>query len=214
MSLKVVKQPFNAIWVSATTQQELGETFIRFQEHYESDNPKFRGQIFTLGQVKQWYSELDGYDSYSKYWVGFNFPSKVLEPFRKGLFDPLTSGEKELLKKVKYRSTNFYVIGAQDNEVLRHELAHALYGYSEQYRNAVNSYIQSHSRKFAAVKRYLKKIGYCDAVLNDEVQAYVTDNDNVFIMDNLDPDLIAGLNRLWKKYRNKYENLTRSDHRL
>ncbi|MEB3209634.1 MAG: hypothetical protein VKK63_12075, partial [Synechococcus sp.] len=89
MSLKVKKQPFNSVWISADSQEELGNTFIRFQEHYES--PKFKEQIFTVGQVRSWYSSTYGANTYEKDWSGYNFPSTVLKPFRDGLFDPLTN---------------------------------------------------------------------------------------------------------------------------
>jgi hypothetical protein len=34
--LKIKKQPYNSVWITADSQKELGETFIRFQEYYES----------------------------------------------------------------------------------------------------------------------------------------------------------------------------------
>ena len=95
MSLKIKQQPFSSVWVSADSQEELGNTFIRFQEHYE--NPHFKNQIFTLGQIRSWYSNTYGADTYQNDWSGFNFPSIILKPFREGLFDPLTDEEKALL---------------------------------------------------------------------------------------------------------------------
>jgi hypothetical protein len=60
--LTIKKQPFNSVWIKASSQKELGNTFIRFQEHYESPNPDFRNKIFTLGQARQWYSITYGGD--------------------------------------------------------------------------------------------------------------------------------------------------------
>lgn len=199
MSLKIKKQPYNSIWVSADSQKELGETFIRFQEFYESNNPHFKNKIFTLGQVKQWYSEKDGYDSYAEYWVGFNLPSVALKPFRSGLFDPLTSYEQNLLDALKYRQDNFYIIGAQSKSVLRHELSHALYGYSEKYRNEIDTYIKKYQKRFRKIQKYVLDKGYCKEVLNDETQAYITDNDDKYILNNLDPDLISGINKIYQR---------------
>jgi seryl-tRNA synthetase len=110
---------------------------------------------------------------YSDYWVGFNIPSVVLEPFKNGLFDPLTTMEQNLLDIFKYRHDKFYIIGAQNNSVLRHELSHALYGYSEKYRTEINSYIQKHNTKFKKIQKYILKKGYCKEVLNDEIQALI-----------------------------------------
>ena len=111
------KQPYNSVWVWADSQEELGLTFMCFQEYYESTNPAFKNNIFTLGQLKRWYSETYGANNYQTTWVGFNFPSKVLIPFKEGLFDPLITEEKRLLDLFKYRSDDFYIIGAQNSRI-------------------------------------------------------------------------------------------------
>lgn len=199
--LKLKKQPYNSVWISADSQKELGETFIRFQEYYESDNSSFRGQVFTLGLVKHYYSIQYGADLYSDTWVGFNFPSSVLIPFKQGLFDPLTEYEQNLLDAIKYRNDNFYIIGAQNKSILRHELCHAMYGYSIKYRTEIDRFIQKHYYKFKKVSKYILDKGYTKSVLNDELQAYITDNDDVFILNNLDAQLIAGINKIYQRYK-------------
>lgn len=204
--LKCKKQPYNSIWISADSQDELAITFMRFQEFYESPNPEFKNKIFTVGQLKSWYSTHYGADTYHKDWIGFNFPSKVLIPFKQGLFDPLTELESELLNLLRYRHDNFYIIGAQDQAVLRHELSHALYGYSIKYRTAINSYITRHKNKFKAITKYILDKGYSKEVINDEIQAYVTDSDDIFIKSNLDISLINGIHQIYNKY-NTYKSI-------
>ena len=199
--LKFKKQPYNSVWVSADSQRELGETFIRFQEFYESDNSNFRGQIFTLGLVKQYYSIEYGSDLYSDTWVGFNFPSSVLIPFREGLFDPLTEHETNLLGAHKYRNDNFYIIGAQNKSTLRHELCHAMYGYSPKYKLEIDNFIQKNNQKFKKVSKYILDKGYTKGVVNDELQAYITDNDDTFILNNLDAQLISGINKIYQRHK-------------
>jgi hypothetical protein len=199
--LKLKKQPYNSIWISAESQKELGETFIRFQEYYESPNKKFRNNTFTLGDIKNYYSLEYGSDSYSEMWIGFNFPSFVLLPFRQGLFDPLTSYEKELLNLLKYRHDSFYVIGAQNNSTLRHELSHALYGFDSKYKKEIDNYINKYKKGFGKIIKHLLEKGYDKSVLNDELQAYITDNDDEFIRTNLDPILINGIISIYKRYR-------------
>ena len=201
MSLKIKKQPYNSIWISADSQKELGETFIRFQEYYESSNPDFKNKIFTLGQLKQWYSEKYGHDGYSEHWSGFNFPSVVLKPFRRGLFDPLTSNEQNLLDALKYRQDDFYIIGAQNKSVLRHELSHSLYNYSEKYRKEINSYIKLHNIGFKKIKQYILQMGYSEDVLNDEIQAYITDLEDSYIVDNVSSKLINGICKIYQKHK-------------
>jgi hypothetical protein len=199
--LKIKSQPYNSVWISADSQEELGRTFIRFQEHYESPNPDFRGKIFTLGMVRQWYSVKYGADTYHHDWTGFNFPSRVLLPFKQGLFDPLTSEEIELLNLFKYRHDNFYIMGAQNNATLRHELSHALYDSNEKYRNEIDSYIKKNKRGLAKTRKYILDKGYAEEVINDELQAYITDNDDQTIISNTDPHIILDINKIYKKYR-------------
>ena len=199
--LKIKSQPYNSVWISADSQEELGRTFIRFQEYYESPNPEFRGKIFTLGVVRQWYSIKYGADTYHHDWTGFNFPSRILLPFKQGLFDPLTSEEIELLNLFKYRHDNFYIMGAQNSATLRHELSHALYDSNEKYRNEIDSYIKKNKRGLAKTKQYILDKGYAEEVINDELQAYITDNDDQTIISSTDPHIILDINKIYKRYR-------------
>lgn len=194
------KQPYNSVWVWADSQDELGLTFMRFQEHYESTNPDFKDKIFTQGQLKRWYSETYGSNSYHSHWVGFNFPSKVLIPFKEGLFDPLTTEEQKLLELFKYRSDNFYIIGAQNNSTLRHELAHALYASNPKYKIEVDNFLKKNQKKLKSTNLYILSKGYCKEVLNDEIQAYITDNDDNELINVTCPSVIAGINKIYQKY--------------
>lgn len=196
MSLKIQKQPFNTVWICADSQEELGNTFIRFQEHYES--PKFRGQIFTVGQVRSWYATVYGANTYQLDWSGYNLPSTTLKPFREGLFDPLTKQEKELLQLLKYRHDSFYIIGAQTQDVLRHELAHALYHYSIKYKVSIDQLIKKYQKDLKATTKYILDKGYDKSVINDELQAYITDNDDEFIKKHTPKHIIEQINQLYE----------------
>ena len=196
MSLKVKKQPFNSVWVSADSQEQLGNTFMRFQEYYES--PKFKGQIFTVGQVRSWYSSTYGADTYHHDWSGYNFPSLVLKPFRDGLFDPLTNEEQALLNLFRYRHDSFYIIGAQTDDVLRHELSHALYGYSVKYKISIDQLVKKYQKDLKPVIKYILDKGYDKSVINDELQAYITDNDDDFIKKHIPTNIIEQINQLYE----------------
>jgi len=200
MMINCKKQPYNSVWVWADSQDELGLTFMRFQEHYESDNPLFRNGVFTQGQLKRWYSETYGSNSYHLHWVGFNFPSKVLIPFKEGLFDPLTIEEQRLLDLFKYRSDNFYIIGAQNNSTLRHELSHALYASNIKYKSEIDRFLTKNKKKIQKTLKYIKDKGYCDEVLFDEIQAYITDNDDNELINITCSSVIAEVNKIYKKY--------------
>lgn len=205
MMLKIKKQPYNSVWISADSQEELSTTFMRFQEHYESSNPNFKDKIFTIGQLRSWYSENYGADTYHYDWIGFNFPSKVLIPFKQGLFDPLTQEEHKLLDFFKYRNDDFYIIGAQDHSVLRHELSHALYASNKKYRDSINIFINKNKHKLSKASKYILNKGYCKEVLNDELQAYITDNDDKYIIDNTCKKILDNINLLYNKYKIKDE---------
>ena len=193
-------QPYKSIWVWADSQEELGLTFMRFQEYYESANPDFRGKIFTLGQLRRWYSETYGANNYHTTWIGFNLPSSVLIPFREGLFDPLTLEEQRLLELFRYRNDNFYIIGAQNNSTLRHELSHALYASNDNYRSEINKFLNKNKSKLKTTSKYILDKGYCEDVLYDEIQAYITDNDDNQLINNTCPTIIAGINKIYNKY--------------
>lgn len=194
------KQPYNSVWVWADSQDELGLTFMRFQEYYESANPDFRGKIFTQGQLRKWYSETYGSNSYHTHWVGFNFPSKVLNPFKEGLFDPLTTEEQKLLDLFRYRSDDFYIIGAQNNSTLRHELAHALYASNPKYKLEIDNFLKKNQKKLRNTNKYILGKGYCKEVLNDEIQAYITDNDDNELINTTCSSIIAGVNKIYQTY--------------
>lgn len=199
--LKIKNQPYNSVWVWADSQAELNRSFMRFTEHYESPNPDFRGKIFTVGQLKRWYSITYGADTYHIDWSGFNIPSKVLKPFIDGLFDPLTNEEQNLLDLFRYRNDNFYIIGAQNNSVLRHELAHALYSNNIGYKKEIDKYILKNKKYLTKTSKYILDKGYCKEVLNDELQAYITDNDDEFIIGNTPLKIINGINSIYRKFK-------------
>jgi len=101
--LKIAKTNIreNIFLLDFETQEELTSTFLRFQEFYES--PEFQGKIFTLQEYKAWYTKLKGKFSYYTDWGGFNIPSRILESFYKGKFDPLSEAEKQFLDMFKLR---------------------------------------------------------------------------------------------------------------
>lgn len=198
--LQCKKQPYNSVWIWADSQNELGLTFMRFQEHYESANRKFRNNIFTVGQLRNWYSETYGSNSYHTHWVGFNFPSRVLKPFKDGLFDPLTDEEQGLLHLLRYRNDEFYIIGAQTGGILRHELSHALYASNPKYKEEIDTFLNKNKKQLVKTNKYILDKGYCKDVLYDEIQAYITDNDDNDLINITCPSIIAGVNKIFNKY--------------
>jgi len=206
--MEIKKITSNIIHVNFDTQEELTRTFCRFQEHYES--PEFAGKIFTIGQYREWYSEIYGGWTYYTDWNGFNIPDIVFEPFRKGLFDPLTKEEQKLLDLFKHRTGRFYVIGthtSKQDEAMDHEICHALYYLDEEYKVAVNNVIEINpSNALNKLEEWLIKKGYAGSFLSDEVQAYLSCNiDYLQIKIGLEiPREAEDLKKLKELYFEKY----------
>lgn len=157
------------------SQHEVASTLLRFQEHYES--PEFRGRIFTLEEYKEWYIRERGAFTYYSDWAGFNFPSRVLEPFFDGGFDPLSTREQSIVDHFKqYRGKKFYVIatykGGEEVGTAEHETAHALYFMNQDYHREVDAVLATIDQ--APLHAYLgRSAGYHPSVFQDETHAYL-----------------------------------------
>jgi hypothetical protein len=148
----------------------LAQTFLRFQEYYES--PVFKGKIFTLNEFNEWYGGIRNTE-YVDDWSGFNVPDKAFDAFIAGKFDPLSVEENTLLSKVATLKKPFYVIGAikGDTGTILHETAHALFYLSELYRREVRKILKGFNTK--RIESFLEEKGYDHSVMLDEVNAYL-----------------------------------------
>lgn len=154
----------NLILVRTRRQYTLASTFLRFQEYYE--NPKFRGEIFSLEEFMDWYAMRFGNFTYCQDWDGFNIPSSVLKPFREGKFNPLSKKEEWLLGLLADMSEPFYVVGIYgdklDLRTLKHELVHGLYYTVPEYRKDVQKILRP--KKIHRLAEVFKKMGYSESV--------------------------------------------------
>lgn len=220
--------------VQYNTRYELCSAFMRMQEHYESDINCIKGQYFTLEKYMDEYAKKNGGFSYTMDWSGFNIPSKSFFDFYIKFMNDLLEKEKILIDSIISRlytadqlsnlikSDNpstvieFYIIGSykecpRQASVIQHEIAHALYSMDEDYAY--------HSDVTCAVIPYrddiikvLKEWGYADAVINDEVQAYVRTNckgdwEHFPTVDTKNPDfagLLKSLQLVFNKTCTKY----------
>ncbi len=187
------------------TQDDLARAFVRIEEHYES--PEFAGKIFTLGQFRKWYSETYGAWTYYEDWCGFNVPRRAFKAFVDGMFDPLTKREQAILDLVRYRQDDYYVIGTYeggDEWVYKHELAHAMFHLSPEYRDDVCKLIESFGDSVVPLANVLRKQGYGENVIMDECNAYMTTSED-WLKEQGVPypaDLAIALKELKEKYEN------------
>jgi len=217
MKFNITEPIKNIYHMNFGKQKDLCETFMRFQEFFES--PQFRGKFFSIKAYKDWYRKTSpkgkktGRFTYNKDWSGFNIPSYILQPFKEGKFDPLSKKEKLFLKEFADKDGRFYIIGTFGSinlSTLAHEMAHALFYTESTYREKMIKLINNIPEKD------LKKIhdhlgasgGYHPEVFEDETHAYVTIN-----MEQLEKrhkisseelwDIHRKMKRVFERYRSK-----------
>lgn len=163
---------------------QLAMHFLRYQEFYESPNPKFRNHGFTLVDFMEWYTKAfcNGSFEYPNHWAGFNVPSNV---FRQAI---ITAPEKNKYDKAmtkgyaycltKNSGNKFYIIGSVDEKngdlpTMKHEIAHGFFYLNPEYKKEMTKLVKQLKpalyKKFCTV---LKSIGYTPQVYIDECQAY------------------------------------------
>ncbi len=185
MIFKIEEPIKNIFHLNFDKKKDLCETFMRFQEHFES--PEYRGKFFSIKEYKAWYRKTSpkgkktGRFTYNQDWSGFNIPSYILEPFKEGKFNPLSKKEKIFLKEFGNIEGKFYIIGTYGStnlDTLDHEIAHALFYTDPVYNKKMKKLVASIPAKD------LKKIhdhlgssgGYHEDVFEDETHAYITIN--------------------------------------
>jgi hypothetical protein len=172
-------KPWPIFHLSFETCRDLAMAFIRIQEWYES--PKFRHKIFTLEEFKEWYTKERGTFSYAQDWAGFNVPSTAIyavwkhfknhSPQEKQLFKLLTEQGLLITDKPKYKYCLIGTYGRDKTETVEHEIRHGLFFCKPEYRRQILKVLARFSTPH--LRKNLLKMGYHQAVLSDEVQAYV-----------------------------------------
>lgn len=177
----------NVIHLSFDTQYEVTSTMLRVQEFYESPYPEIKDQIFTLQDYIDLYTENKGNFTYYEDWSGFNIPGEYVSKFFRN-FIHLSNKEKQIHEVVKpYISSGekYYLIASceGDESVLDHEIAHALWYLDEDYKKEVSEYVKNNFPEsvLSIFKKELLEKGYCEEVLDDEIQAYLTTSEPSYL---------------------------------
>jgi hypothetical protein len=167
---------------------EMCMTFLRYQECYESPNPKFRGKIFSILDFMEWYSKKDGGTAftYPQDWSGFNMPAQIIPWIynSKELQDPnkydFAMYQAYLKCKEKYNDDNFCIIGAEKGQLdtLKHEIAHGFFYLIPEYRKEMTALVKALPKSyFKKACQALSELGYTKQVFIDECQAYLSTGD-------------------------------------
>jgi hypothetical protein len=167
----------NIYFINFPSKYEAGMTLVRFQEFYESSYSEIRGKFFTLDFYKKLYSKKHGCFSYCSDWSGYNLPDFIIKKFIKLFNGKFSLREKRFIKLIKpYINSDkqFYIIGgAKKDDVLLHEIAHALFYLNKDYAREIKTLIKKlPAELFMRFETALINQGYGENVLIDELQAY------------------------------------------
>jgi hypothetical protein len=184
----------NIYVVTTDNQYDLAMLFMRAQEYYESSFKQIKGKEFTIFKFMELYSKKfgDGAFTYAADWAGFNVPGSVLlkmygPGYKYNIEDYNEYDEHMENILINIKGDNFYLIGAvnKDASTIEHELCHAKFALDKNYKKKVRDILKKLPDKIKKkIKDYLLSIGYCKYVLEDELQAYIS-NDYHYLTDNI-----------------------------
>lgn len=181
------------VWaIYSDTQEEIGKAFVRFQEYYENKELKGKTNL-TVRDVEEWWAQervsQETTKPYYQYWSGFNIPGSVIlrlltsSKFRVGFsYFPWWYQEEdeflELLQDLSIEQINAgYFIGLSktSDNVLDHEVAHALYATNLSYlRDQLDNIHSLPDGVATKLRGFIIDMGYHESVANDELQAYMS----------------------------------------
>jgi len=204
----------NCLLLEFNTQKELALAFCRVEEYYEG-NEKVNGKYLSLEQFIDAFTKDDGKLEYFNYWTGFNIPGNIFKEWFQMEMSDKTKWEIELGKEVSKKldmSKPFYVIGGKkgDMNVIDHEIAHALYYMNEKYKSEMSNltydFYKTLRIEYSKMVGKLKRMGYGDNVIKDEVQAYMSTSGKKELVEKfgLDFDKIKGYRTLYRKVLSRY----------
>lgn len=211
MKYKVKKLTKQIIAIVVPDRYERGMLFCRAQEFYESPNAKFRGKHFSIWDYVNWYVKTYKRDcfSYPADYVGFNLPLETVikcyseaSAFETPYDTAMWSLATELYDSGDSRK---YLIGVDtvETDIFEHELAHALYYVNDNYRQEMDAITNQLSKPdFNCFQKNLLNLGYCKAVVRDEVQAYMATEMNKKVTKGLKNvlELYHSYSKVFKRY--------------
>ncbi len=176
------------VHINYETQYDLCSAFLRIQEFYESPYPSIQGKHFTMDQYMDIYAKETGAFTYFSDWSGFNVPGNYILEFWEEFYSDMRPKESAIVKMLTpyMRTANFYVIATYGKEVsqdtVKHELAHAYYYLDEKYKTSCEPLLANLNPKLKAkMTTRLLEMGYTEAVVPDEIQAYLSTSDDGYL---------------------------------
>lgn len=203
-------------------QYVLTATLMRMQEFYESPYENIRGKYFTVEEYMDSYADINENFTYNTDWNGFNIPGNAIVKFYK-----LFKEQNDLLKKEEqfisllmktltnhgidkegFEAGNFYVIATHDERDVNHEIAHGLFYLNEDFKKEMMD-LNHKNKELEYWFEAIMEMGYCDDVLYDEVQAYLSTSSMVYLDEHF-----SGIDIDWKsvlEYQKVFDRFTQDD---
>lgn len=180
--MQLTKISDQILHITCATRKELTLNFCRIQEFYESSYNHIRGRYFSLYDFIKAYADDNGELTYFKDWSGFNFPGKVYYQWHALNDRYLTEGERYIDSMIRSAmgpgTPEFYLIATTkgcDPDTINHEIAHAMFTLDSGYRIVASGAVMAIKPKlFNNLSAKLKKMGYGENVVVDEIQAYLS----------------------------------------
>jgi len=168
--------------------------FLRFQEYYESAFPEFRGKFFDIFEYMERYRTGDrgssnpGLFTYPKDWSGYNVPGEMVQTCLEHVLDirngilptPYDFIMRDILNQIKVHlnpNESYYLLGVDDlkSSITDHEVCHGLFHVDKKYKRGVLKLLEKvDSKIYNRLKNILLTMGYCEEVIPDEIQAYLS----------------------------------------
>jgi hypothetical protein len=209
------KKPIkNCLLLEFNTQKDLALAFCRVEEYYEG-NPKVNGKYLSFVDFIDAFMTDEGKLDYFHYWTGFNIPGDIFMKWSQNNMSDKTYWEIALAdavyKKIDFTKP-FYIIGGKkgDMEVIDHEIAHALYYMNEDYKNEMSDitydFYKTQRSEYTKTVKTLKKMGYGENVIKDEIQAYLSTSGNKELVEKFGLNLkkIKTIRTSFRKVLSRY----------
>ena len=183
-------------------------SLIRFAEFFESPFKEIKNKKFSLVKYIEIYikktKNSNLHFTYPGDWSGFNFPSDVFFEAVK-VNNDLNEYETEVLKAInelKKKEDEFYIIASSSQDsVLKHEIAHGFWYINQEYKNEMKNLLKTLTKNEKKLFfKKLKSIGYCNEVIEDETQAYLSTGLSERLINIVDKKIELKFKKVFKKY--------------
>lgn len=189
LKLKAKQIRKNIFHVVFPNQHLMSSTMFRLQEFYESPIKKVQGHVLSLDRMIDLYAEKYGRFTYFEDWNGFNVPDYTIKEFFDRYSRILTEKEylleRAIQKIILESDEKTYLIATWDPRHLSHEIAHGFFHIYPEYKTMMSEMVHSYEYKNILFKK-LRKLGYLQKVLIDEVQAYMATSIPSSILNTLE----------------------------